>query len=67
MDAPYREEDRTTMIAKTIARFGDDGAQVFEDATNYVAGLNQYVAMPAACCRCRWNTWRWASTGTFRD
>lgn len=44
VDAPYREEDRTTMIAKTIARFGDDGAQVFEDATNYVAGLNQYVS-----------------------
>ena len=44
VNAPYREEDRTTMIANTIARFGDDGAQVFDDATNYVAGLNQYVA-----------------------
>lgn len=44
VNAPYREEDRTAMIGKTIARFGDDGAQVFDDATDYVAGLNQYVA-----------------------
>ncbi|MZR63023.1 penicillin acylase family protein [Alcanivorax sp. DP30] len=44
VNAPYREADRTAMIGKTIARFGDDGAQVFDDATDYVAGLNQYVA-----------------------
>ena len=44
INAPYREQDRTTMIGNTIARFGEDGSQVFDDATDYVAGLNQYVA-----------------------
>ncbi|HAI88519.1 MAG TPA: penicillin amidase, partial [Alcanivorax sp.] len=43
VDAPYREEDRTEQIANAIARFGDDGAQIYQDAVHYVAGLNKYV------------------------
>ncbi|EKF74522.1 peptidase S45 penicillin amidase [Alcanivorax hongdengensis A-11-3] len=43
-NAPYREEDLTRQIAETVGRFGDDGAQVYQDATDYVAGLNKYVA-----------------------
>ncbi|MDX1803916.1 MAG: penicillin acylase family protein [Alcanivorax sp.] len=42
--APYREADLTQQIAETVGRFGDDGAQVYQDATAYVAGLNKYVA-----------------------
>lgn len=44
LDAPYREEDRTAQIANAVAKFGDDGAQIYEDATQFVDGLNRYVA-----------------------
>ncbi|MAO58439.1 MAG: penicillin amidase [Alcanivorax sp.] len=44
VNAPYREEDRTAQIANAVARFGDDGAQVYQDAVHYVEGLNNYVA-----------------------
>ena len=43
LDAPYREEDRTQQIANTVARFGDDGALIYQDATDFVNGLNTYV------------------------
>ena len=44
LDAPYREQDRTAQIANAVARFGDDGAQIYQDAVHFVDGLNHYVA-----------------------
>ncbi|WP_101674279.1 penicillin acylase family protein [Alloalcanivorax mobilis] len=44
LDAPYREQDRTAQIANAVARFGDDGAQIYTDSTHFVDGLNRYVS-----------------------
>lgn len=41
--APYREADRTAQIAQVASALGEDGAQIFKDATAFVDGLNKYV------------------------
>jgi acyl-homoserine lactone acylase PvdQ len=47
--APYTEADLQAQVDR-LRRQGTDGAQLFDDATNYVAGINQYIT---ACMTAR--------------
>jgi acyl-homoserine lactone acylase PvdQ len=47
--APYHEADLQAQVDRLRAQ-GTEGAQLFDDATNYVAGINQYIT---ACMTAR--------------
>lgn len=47
--APYREADLQAQVDR-LREQGAEGAQLFDDATNYVAGINQYIT---ACMTAR--------------
>jgi acyl-homoserine lactone acylase PvdQ len=42
--APYTEADLTKQVNNFTQLYGADGAQVADDVTNYIAGINQYIA-----------------------
>jgi acyl-homoserine lactone acylase PvdQ len=51
--APYNEADLQAQVGRLRAQ-GTEGAQLFDDATDYVAGINQYItdcmtARPVNC------------------
>jgi acyl-homoserine lactone acylase PvdQ len=43
-DTPYTEEDLTRQVNYTPPGFEEEADQLREDATNYVAGVNQYIS-----------------------
>jgi acyl-homoserine lactone acylase PvdQ len=42
-NAPYQEADLQAQVDR-LRNQGAEGAQLFDDTTNYVAGINQYIA-----------------------